>query len=33
VLISLAVLFALLVCTLVALRVRVVRQQRARSAR
>ena len=33
VLISLAVLFALLVCTLVALRVRVVRRQRARSAR
>jgi serine-type D-Ala-D-Ala carboxypeptidase (penicillin-binding protein 5/6) len=33
VLISLTVLFALLVCTLVALRVRVVRQQRARSAR
>jgi serine-type D-Ala-D-Ala carboxypeptidase (penicillin-binding protein 5/6) len=33
VLISLAVLFALLVCTLVALRVRVLRRQRARSAR
>jgi D-alanyl-D-alanine carboxypeptidase (penicillin-binding protein 5/6) len=33
VLLSLAVLFALLVCTLVALRVRVVRRQRARSAR
>jgi serine-type D-Ala-D-Ala carboxypeptidase (penicillin-binding protein 5/6) len=33
VLISLAVLFALLVCTLVALRVRVVRRQRTRSAR
>jgi len=33
VLISLAVLFALLVCTLVALRVRVVRRQRERSAR
>ena len=33
VLISLAVLFALVVCTLVALRVRVLRQQRARSAR
>ena len=32
-LISLAILFALLVCTLVALRVRVVRRQRARSAR
>ena len=33
VLISLAVLFALLACTLVALRIRVVRRQRARSAR
>jgi D-alanyl-D-alanine carboxypeptidase (penicillin-binding protein 5/6) len=33
VLISLAVLFVLLACTLVALRVRVVRRQRARSAR
>jgi D-alanyl-D-alanine carboxypeptidase (penicillin-binding protein 5/6) len=33
VLISLTVLFALLVCTLVTLRARVVRRQRARSAR
>ena len=33
VLITLAVLFVLLACTLVALRVRVVRRQRARSAR